>query len=231
MRIATVGTVLQLMRSQGIWKTLKSLKSHLEDKYLDYRLGISTSEIKTKQELGLARDDERPYIPSDYRSFRKLMKILDIHEGRDVFVDFGAGMGRSVIFAGLYPFRRIVGVEISPELCRVAKTNVNLARPKLRCKDIAVVTSDAVTFPIPPDMTVAYFFNPFTGVILDTVLENIRQSLCEVPRQIRFVCNDYSSESQFSRQIQGCHWLLLQKRISLEQKGQIGSIYLNTGIT
>jgi hypothetical protein len=227
MKLATIGTVLQLMHSQGVWKTLRSIKHRLEDKYLEYRLGISTSESKTKQELGLTRIEDRPYVASDYGSFRKLLKALEIREGTDVFVDFGAGMGRSMIFAGLYPFRRIVGVEISPELCRIAERNVSRARPKLRCKDIATVTSDAMSFPIPPDMTVAYFFNPFTGAILDAVLENIRRSLQEVPRQIRFVCNDYSSESQFSRQIRGCPWLVLQKTISLEHKGQIGSIYLN----
>jgi hypothetical protein len=227
MKFQTIGSIFQLMRSQGVWKTLTSLKNRLEDRYLDYRLGIFTSEIKTKQELGLTRDEERQYIPSDYGSFRKLMKTLEIKEGADVFVDFGAGMGRSVVLAGLYPFRRVVGVEISPELCRIAEINVSRARRKLRCKDISIVTCDATSFPIPPDMTVAYFFNPFTGAILETVLENIHRSVREVPRQIRFVCNDYSSESQFARQIRRCPWLVLQKTIPLVSQGPVGSIFVN----
>lgn len=83
-----------------------------------------------------------------------------------------------LIMAALhYPFKRIVGVEISPELNAIAQNNIEKNIKRLKCKHIELVSSDALKFEIPEDMTIAYFYSPFTGAIFKGVLENIRRSL------------------------------------------------------
>jgi Histone methylation protein DOT1 len=231
MNFKSFGKILSLIRTHGIVKAARSVRHNLSDRYIEYKLGIATSQVKTKEDLGLTREEERRYDPCDYGSLRKLLTMLEIQPGRDVLVDFGAGMGRVVVLAGLFQFRRIIGVEISSELCEIAESNLNRARSKLICQDIGVVHGDATKFAIPPDMTVAFFFNPFTGFVLDSVLENIRNSIVETPRQVRIACNDYSLESEFARQMRACPWLQLRKSVPLRTEGQVGSIYVNKEIT
>jgi SAM-dependent methyltransferase len=228
MNVRSLANVLRLIRSIGIRKTVRSLKHRFEDRFLEYRLDISTSMIRTKQELGLTRDVERHYAPTGYAIFKKLMTLVEIQVEGDVFVDFGTGMGRVAIMAALYPFRRVIGVDISDELCRIAEANVRRCQHKLLCQDVSIVACDATTFSIPTDMTVAFFFNPFTGMILDRVLENIRQSVIAFPRRIQVVCNDFSEQSAFACQMRNCPWLTRQKCIPLGDEGDVGSIYVNS---
>ncbi len=41
-----------------------------------------------------------------------------------VFVDFGFGKGTALLLATEFPFKRIIGVEFSPELHRIAEENI-----------------------------------------------------------------------------------------------------------
>jgi SAM-dependent methyltransferase len=63
------------------------------------------------------------------------------------FVDVGAGTGRALLLAGELPFRKVIGVELSEELSRIAQRNVarwsRVARPKSK---IRVVHEDAAKF-------------------------------------------------------------------------------------
>ena len=60
--------------------------------------------------------------------FRKLMtrwRALAQHPvERTAFVDIGAGKGRAMLLAAEMPFRRIVGVELHPQLAAVARRNL-----------------------------------------------------------------------------------------------------------
>lgn len=90
------------------------------------------------------------------------------------FVDVGAGMGRAVILAAEYPFKQVVGIELSPGLYEVAKENLASARERgLRCKDIRLVRDDARIAHYPPGDLVVFLFNPFDAEALRTTLANI----------------------------------------------------------
>jgi tRNA1(Val) A37 N6-methylase TrmN6 len=78
------------------------------------------------------------------------------------FVDVGAGKGRALLLAAGLPFRKIVGVELSEELARIAQRNIarwnRAARPKAR---IHVVQQDAAKFRWPRTPLLVYLYNPF----------------------------------------------------------------------
>jgi tRNA1(Val) A37 N6-methylase TrmN6 len=61
---------------------------------------------------------------------------------RDVFVDFGSGKWRAIFWAARYPFRRVIGVELSAQLNALARRNINRNRHRLTCRDIHLVTAD-----------------------------------------------------------------------------------------
>lgn len=87
------------------------------------------------------------------------------------FVDIGAGMGRAVILAAEYPFKQIVGVELSPGLYEVARDNLaKAAKAKRKCNDIRVVRADARLFEFQPGNIVAFLFNPFDEEALEATL-------------------------------------------------------------
>jgi hypothetical protein len=84
-----------------------------------------------------------------------------------------------------YPFGRVIGVEIAPELNAVARENIERVRPKLRCQNVDFVTTDATQWDVPDDLTYVYLFNPFGGDVFRQVFENISRSLDRNPRSMK----------------------------------------------
>src|SRR5581483_2283882 len=187
-------------------------------RFNEYRYGIHTEGIVTARELGLEDSEYHRYSPTDYLQLSKVLADLTIRAGCDSFLDFGAGRGRVMIVAASHPFKRVLGVEISPDLAATPRQNISRAIPRLCCKDLEIFCADAAQFKVPPDATVIFFFNPFHGTILTRVLDNLRASLRERPRPLTVICNlpplEFADQSQFEHQIQACSWLKLLKERS-----------------
>jgi len=63
--------------------------------------------------------------------------------------------------AANYPFRRIVGIELLPELHHARwRICVNTAVNTQKCVDLEPICGDARTFTFPAEPTVLYLFNP-----------------------------------------------------------------------
>jgi SAM-dependent methyltransferase len=93
---------------------------------------------------------------------------------RDVFVDLGSGKGRVVLEAARkYPFRRVIGVEISPRLNEIATANLRRLKGPLQCSRVEFVTADASTWDPPDDLTVAYLYNPFRGELFSAAISRL----------------------------------------------------------
>jgi hypothetical protein len=66
----------------------------------------------------------RQYQPTDPSLFREIVSGLRIEYSEFTFIDLGSGKGRALLLASEFPFRRIVGIELLPELHTIAKQNV-----------------------------------------------------------------------------------------------------------
>jgi SAM-dependent methyltransferase len=108
---------------------------------------------------------------------------------RDVFVDFGCGTGRIVHQAAKRPLKRIIGVEVIPEVADRAKSLVAARRNKYRCQSIEIVTCDVAQFRVPDDLTIGYFGNVqyFSEEEMDAVLRNLLESIDRRPRRVRLI--------------------------------------------
>jgi hypothetical protein len=115
-----------------------------------------------------------------------ILRELGISE-RDVFIDFGSGKGRMVLVAARFPFRRVIGVELSAKLNEVARENLERNRSRLICPDVALITADAGSYEIPDDVTVAYFANPFGPPLFGEVIDRLRASLERNPRRFALI--------------------------------------------
>jgi SAM-dependent methyltransferase len=80
------------------------------------------------------------------------------------FVDVGAGKGRAVLLSANLLFRKIIGVELNPQLARLAERNLAQWRRAARSKHetrIRVLQGDALKFRWPKAPLLVYLYNPF----------------------------------------------------------------------
>ena len=130
--------------------------------------------------------DRLHYAPSSWHVVPRALRYLGVSD-RDTFLDFGCGKGRAVHQAARWPFRRVIGVEISPALAEAARTALAARRHQHRCRDVEIVVADATTYRVPDDLTVGYFYHPFGSDTFDVVVERIVESLDRNPRRIRLI--------------------------------------------
>jgi SAM-dependent methyltransferase len=165
---------------------IRSRLSWVRGKALDllFERGLETT--GRQYELEHFHSERVAYEPSGWLYLRRALWKHDV-KPTDVFVDFGSGKGRVVFQAARYPFARVIGVEISENLNQVARRNIERNRHRLVCQDVTLVTADAAEFEIPGDMTVAYFFYPFSGATFERVIGNIVSSLDRQPRALTLI--------------------------------------------
>ena len=126
------------------------------------------------------------YQPSEPQLFHAILRRLAIDYEGFTFIDLGSGKGRTLLMASDYPFRRIIGAEIVPELHAIAEANVAAYRSeRQKCFQLETWLGDAREFPIPAEPLVVYLFNPFPEDILKEVLERLHASFVSQPREIR----------------------------------------------
>jgi len=129
-----------------------------------------------------------PYQPTEPSLFREMIEGLaqaspKIDFREFTFIDIGSGKGRALLMAADYPFRRIVGIELLPELHRVAKGNIDKYKSdSQQCFAIDCILGDAGEFAFPPEPTVLYLFNPLPESGLATMISNLERSLREHPK-------------------------------------------------
>jgi SAM-dependent methyltransferase len=150
------------------------------------RYGVRTAELIELDELGIAKEGRGYYVAASWRTLRRTLSRKEITR-KDVFVDFGSGMGRMVLEAARFPFGRVVGIELSEKLHDIARDNARRTRQRLRCGNIELLRTDVLDYEMPDDITVVFFNNPFLGPVFQTVIDRLVESLDRNPRQIKII--------------------------------------------
>ena len=125
----------------------------------------------------------RGYQPTDPQIFREMMEQVSEDMSRFAFIDVGSGKGRALLLAREYPFAKIIGVELLPELHHVARQNVARLTADEQSR-FELICSDARDFPFPLEPTFLYLFDPLPAEILAEVVARLEQSIREVPREV-----------------------------------------------
>lgn len=147
----------------------RSMRLGLHELLFDIRYGTDTS-------IDPAHEPTNPLI------FAEIMRHAPFAAHGRVFLDYGAGKGRALVLAARHGFAKGVGVELSPELCAVARTNIARYPGALE-----VTCADAAAFEVPTDVTVAFLFNPFGAATMTAVVDRIDESLLRKPRDFHVV--------------------------------------------
>jgi SAM-dependent methyltransferase len=118
--------------------------------------------------------------------FLDILGSLLISYEKFLFVDLGSGKGRALLLASRFPFKRIIGVELSEKLHKIARRNIEIYRDEQqKCHELESVCEDVTNYRIPDGNLVFYLFNPFDVHVLNSVLSNIEKSRLRYPGEIR----------------------------------------------
>jgi SAM-dependent methyltransferase len=134
----------------------------------DEETGCDTSGMIHRRRLGPHAED---YQPVDPEVFRTSLEHIPEDLAAFSFVDIGCGKGRALLLAEEYAFRKIIGVESSRKLAKIASANA----AKIGSTRISVLHSDARRFEFPPEPLVIFLYNPFSGEILRSVMKQLGQ--------------------------------------------------------
>ena len=123
------------------------------------------------------------YQPLEQELFSEMLNALGIDYREFTFIDIGSGKGRALLMASAYPFHRILGIELLPELNEIAEDNISrFASSEQRCKRLETICADATTFQFPADPLVVYLFHPLPATGFTKVMTNLEMSWRERPR-------------------------------------------------
>jgi SAM-dependent methyltransferase len=140
------------------------------------------------------------YLAIPPSTLQPALAALPIKYEDFTFVDAGCGKGRALLIASQFPFRHLIGVEISPELCRVAQAN--LAHDPSWNDRIVIVNRDVIDFQYPQGPLLLFIYNPFLTNILARVLKNLKRHLRYSPRPVYLLFADlYAKDSDVLRNI------------------------------
>ena len=141
----------------------------------DYRVNTTSATISFRDRLlGIFHS---PYQATDPALFHEMLSSLKIDYQQFTFVDLGSGKGRTLLMASDYPFRRIVGVELLPELHRIAEENIrNYRSDRQKCFALESICADARQFVLPQEPTVIYLFNPFPEWVFQDLITKLESS-------------------------------------------------------
>lgn len=184
-------------------KTSEPPKSYLPVHPFDEQFGVDTSGLIPPEELRTGRREDlfnTGYFGVAPSAFRQILEQLPIEFEMFTFVDLGSGKGRALFVAAEYPFREIIGVELSPKLHAIAATNITRYRsPSQRCWKISSIMGDATKFAFPSGPLVIYLWNSFDGHVFDRVLANIEAALKSEPRELYILYIQPDLDALFER--------------------------------
>jgi SAM-dependent methyltransferase len=153
----------------------------------DFESGADTTAAnvgwRTRLAATLAGAPYQPTVPAEFHEM--VQALADMKDASAfTFLDVGSGKGRALLLAAEYRFRRIVGVEIVPELHASAEENIRKWKTRHGEREIESVRGDARDFAVPDGPLVVYLFNPLPEAALADFLRRVEDSWRAAPRPL-----------------------------------------------
>ena len=171
--------LLNLLEHYGIGETVAVCVAMIDDQHLktfDRKYNVRTSghvELSETSFDASKLDKATSYGPVNAWGLRKLLQTLDLPKS-SAFVDLGSGLGRACIIAAEYGFAKVTGVELAPELCKVARENVaNCQVPAARELPIEIIEGDVFDYCDHSDDDIYFMYRAFSLKFLEDVLAKL----------------------------------------------------------
>lgn len=185
------GTVVYCARSLPL--APQRLGRLLREATFDRKMGVETSRLVAATDLGIEKGQLLEvgrtargisYMPTPEWALPAILDDLNIDYADFNFIDLGSGMGRVVLMAAEYPFRKVVGVEFSRDLHLTAEDNLARRAHARRAMEVELVCQDARDYTFPTGNCIVYLFNPFQERVMRTVLDKLVRWFDNTPAQL-----------------------------------------------
>jgi len=101
------------------------------------------------------------------------------------FVDIGAGMGRAMLLASEFPFRKVQGIELNPTLAGIARKNIRKWQAAGRAiASMQIVCGDVLESRFPQGPCLAFLFNPFGELVMRRLLKVLARAFADRPGEL-----------------------------------------------
>lgn len=178
------------LRSRGVLGTGYHLLERASERRFDALHGVETAARVPFHALGVDHASHaNEYTPVPAKGLWRALRQLPINYPEWDFVDLGAGKGRALLVASQFPFKKIIGVELSGDLCAIARQNVSRYRdPTQACFDLTLTVADAQTYQMSGAKAVLCMFDPFDDTAaMEQVLRNVETWLNSGDRELYLV--------------------------------------------
>jgi SAM-dependent methyltransferase len=163
-------------------------------RYLPYQFKMKWRRVDlgwmSVRESGLCEEHSHWHSNSGGPDLDDLLRKLPICLS-DTVLDIGCGKGGAMLTLAAWPFSRVDGVEISPNLARVARQNLK----RFGISQARVFCCDAADFRDLDDYNYVYMYNPFPETVMRQVVENLQRSLELRPRKLTLIYKNPIFES------------------------------------
>jgi precorrin-6B methylase 2 len=170
-----------------IFYLFEYVRSYIEDwsEAFDERFGTDTSAPVFERDQKTA---VHFYVPTTASVIYEILSSIPLRPNEHVFVDMGSGKGRALLVASEFPFAKIVGIELSDNLHRIAEENVKRYKPaSQQCTAFDLKCMDAQEYAYGNEPLVLFLFDPFGRETLQNVIANLEASLGARPREAYIV--------------------------------------------
>jgi len=128
-----------------------------------------------------------PYEAVNYYMLERLLKTFCDLSPETSIVDLGCGKGRVMVVAAHFGFKKLIGIEFAKELCIEASRNMERTQVVINDIDWKVIHANVLDYPIQPDDTVFFMFNPFVEETVNAFLDRLEKSCTQNPRKTWFL--------------------------------------------
>jgi SAM-dependent methyltransferase len=182
-----LGFILRVIRAIRTRGLVNAIRYAYYDFLFDIIYGTDTTKQVELSNLSIDSENKaygETYAPARSAMLRDAMKKTPAELTDGGFLDFGCGKGRALILAAEFGFKKVHGVEFSPQLVEICMSNIEKFRRKRKTDtEFEVVCKDASLYDIPAHVDLFYFYNPFSEPVMGKVIENIVASLRIHPRR------------------------------------------------
>jgi SAM-dependent methyltransferase len=171
-----------------IGKVVRRTIAQAAERRYDKTLGIDTGGVIVGKRLKMAPEGEayaKGYAGTPPDVAEHLIGTVTDRARGFTFIDYGAGKGRVLLIAARYPFARVVGIELSKPLIRIAVANVAAyGRDHPELCPIELVHTDALNYELPASPCVLFFYDPFQASLMERIGQRVRESFLANPRKM-----------------------------------------------
>ena len=189
------------LKSQVVKRRARYLMDYgVWDWFFDKWNGIESAGAAIPSELTVSGPNgamATPYLPVRPPIFQRALSALKIDYPKFVFVDVGSGKGRAVFLASRFPFHKLIGVEFAKELYEQAVKNSRVWSVDDPHR-INFVWQDILEFEFPLRPSVLFLYHPFGPEVMRALLDRIRSSVENCPREVIMIYVNPENESVIS---------------------------------